>query len=49
MRQSYAVNIPAEFYRWIEAYVIAHYLPVKRKKRKRNNWKDAQTKRPDIL
>lgn len=45
----YAVNIPAEFYRWIEAYVIAHYLPVKRKKRKRNNWKDTQTKRPGIL
>lgn len=45
----YAVNIPPEFYRWIEAYVIAHYLPVKRKKRKRDDWKNTQAKRPDIL
>lgn len=45
----YAVNIPPEFYRWIEAYVIANYFPVKRKKRKRNDWKSAQTKRPGIL
>ena len=35
----YAVPIPAELYRWIEAYVIEHYAPVKRKKRKRSNWK----------
>lgn len=38
----YAVPIPPELYRWLEAYVIDHYAPVKRKKRKRTNWKDGQ-------
>ncbi len=38
----YAVPIPAELYRWMEAYVIEHYAPVKRKKRKRTNWKEGQ-------
>lgn len=37
----YAVPIPPELYGWLEAYVVAHYMPVKRKKRKRVNWKDA--------
>lgn len=35
----YSVPIPAELYRWAEAYVIENYLPVKRKKRKRKDWK----------
>lgn len=35
----YSVPIPAELYRWAEAYVIDNYLPEKRKKRKRKNWK----------
>lgn len=35
----YAVPIPPELYLWLEAYVIEHYAPVKRKKRKRKNWK----------
>lgn len=38
----YAVPIPPELYGWIEAYVIEHYAPEKRKKRKRTNWKDGQ-------
>jgi hypothetical protein len=36
----YAVAIPPEIYRWIEAYVLEHYVPEKRRKRKRDNWKD---------
>lgn len=35
----FAVPIPAEMYRWTEAYVIDHYAPEKRKKRKRKDWK----------
>jgi len=36
----YAVAIPPEIYLWIEAYVLEHYVPEKRRKRKRDNWKD---------
>lgn len=36
----YDVDIPPEIYRWIEAYVLAHYVAVKRKKRKRQDWKN---------
>jgi hypothetical protein len=36
----YAVPIPPEIYLWIEAYVLEHYVPEKRRKRKRDNWKD---------
>jgi len=35
----YSVPIPTELYRWLEAYVIEHYAPMMRKKRKRKNWK----------
>ena len=35
----YAVPIPAELYRWTEAYDINHYAPEKRIKRKRKDWK----------
>ena len=34
-----AVAIPPEIYRWCEAFVLTHYVPEKRHKRKRNNWK----------
>ena len=34
----YAVDIPPELYRWIEAYVIANYFPEKKIKRKLQNW-----------
>lgn len=37
----YSVPIPPELYGWLEAYVVENYMPVKRKKRKRKNWKDA--------
>ena len=35
----YAVEMPAELYRWSEAFVLAHYVPEKKKKRKLNDWK----------
>lgn len=38
----YSVPIPVELYRWMEAYVVEHYAPIKRKKRKRKNWKTGE-------
>lgn len=35
----YAVNLPPELYRWSEAFILAHYAPEKKIKRKRKNWK----------
>ena len=35
----YAVPIPAELYRWAEAYVLENYVAEKRVKRKRVDWK----------
>lgn len=35
----FALEIPPELYRWIEDYVIANYVAVKRKKRKLQDWK----------
>lgn len=40
----YAVDIPPELYRWIEAFVLTHYAPEKRLKRKRQNWKQPNQK-----
>jgi len=37
----YSVNMPAELYRWVEHFVLEHYVPVKKKKRRRTNWKEA--------
>ena len=36
----YNVPLPPELYRATEAFVLAHYVPEKKKKRKLNNWKD---------
>jgi hypothetical protein len=36
----YDVDMPPELYRWVEAYVLTHYVAVKRKKRKRQDWKN---------
>lgn len=35
----YAVPIPPQIYRWIEAYVLEYYVPQKPRKRKREDWK----------
>ena len=34
----YAVDVPAEVYRWTEAFVIANYFPEKKRKRKLRDW-----------
>jgi hypothetical protein len=34
-----SVDMPAELYRWAERFVLEHYVPKKRKKRKRDDWK----------
>lgn len=34
----YAVPIPPELYRWSEAYVLEHYVPVQKKKRRLTDW-----------
>jgi hypothetical protein len=34
------VAMPPELYRWAEHFVLEHYVPEKRKKRKRDNWKE---------
>jgi hypothetical protein len=38
-----SVAMPAELYRWVEQYVLENYLPEKRKKRKRDNWKEVDS------
>ena len=40
----YAIDIPPELYRWTEAFVLQHYSPEKRKKRKRDDWKATEDK-----
>lgn len=35
----FVVDVPPELYRWTEAFVLQHYSPQKRKKRKRDDWK----------
>ena len=39
----YAVDVPPELYRWTENFVLMHYAPEKRKKRKRDDWKKQHT------
>jgi len=33
-----AVPMPPEIYRWLERYVLIHYAPEPRRKRRRDNW-----------
>jgi len=35
----YSVDIPPQLYQWIEAYVLTHYVAIKKTKRKLKNWK----------
>ncbi len=35
----YTVPMPPEIYRWTEAFVLAHYVPTRRTKRKRQDWR----------
>lgn len=36
---AFSVDLPPEFFDWIETFVIRHYMPIKKKKRKLKNWK----------
>ena len=36
---AYPVAMPGELYNWVERFVLTHYVPEQRKKRKRKNWK----------
>ena len=37
--QVYAVDIPPELYKWTEAYILTHYIAIKKTKRKLKDWK----------
>lgn len=36
----FTVDVPPELYLWTEAFMLMHYTAEKRKKRKRDNWKE---------
>ena len=38
----FTVDVPPELYRWTEAFVLQHYVPRQRKRRKREAWHEAQ-------
>ena len=40
--QIYSVEIPAQLYRWAEAFVLTHYVAVKKTKRKLKNWHQSE-------
>ena len=40
--QIYSVEIPAQLYQWAEAYVLTHYVAIKKTKRKRKNWHETE-------
>ncbi|MCU7818362.1 MAG: DUF3305 domain-containing protein [gamma proteobacterium symbiont of Lucinoma myriamae] len=42
----YAVDLPPELYRWSEAFILNHYAPEKKFKRKRTNWKQDVSRQP---
>lgn len=42
--QVFAVPIPPEIYQRIEQFVVTHFVPSERKKRKRKNWSEASTR-----
>ena len=39
---AFDTTLPAELYQPLEHFVVGHYFPEKRRKRKRDNWKDQQ-------
>ncbi len=40
--QIYSVEIPAALYQWAEAYVLTHYVAIKKTKRKLKNWHETE-------
>ncbi len=45
----YAVDLPAELYRWSEIFILSHYAPEKKFKRKRTNWKQDIDSRKHVI
>ncbi len=43
--QVFDAPMPAEVYRWVEAFVLEFYAPQQRRKRKRDDWKN-EAKKP---
>ena len=41
-----SIDVPAEIYRWTEAFVIANYFPEKKRKRKLRDWSADTHTRP---
>lgn len=41
-----SVAMPVELYRFVEQFVLENFLPEKKKKRKRDNWKEGASERP---
>lgn len=39
---AYSVPLSIEFYQWIEGFVLEHYIPEKKFKRKLKNWKNGE-------
>jgi len=39
--QVLSVDMPPELYRWVEQFVVENYVPEKKRKRKRDNWKQS--------
>jgi len=44
--QVFTVSMPPELYRWVEDFVLLHYAPQKRQKRKRDDWKSQNAAGP---
>jgi len=40
--QIYSVEIPAQLYKWVEAYVLKHYVAVRKTKRRLKNWHETE-------
>ncbi|MCP4471299.1 MAG: DUF3305 domain-containing protein [Gammaproteobacteria bacterium] len=40
--QVYSVEIPARLYKWAEAYVLTHYVAIKKTRRKLKNWSETE-------
>ena len=38
----FSLPMPPEVYRWLEGYVLEHYVPERKKKRKRDDWKQVR-------
>ena len=40
--QIYSVPIPPELYKWAEAFVLTHYIAIRKTKRKLKNWRETE-------